>query len=234
MRPPESVLTDRLELEEYFLQPPGINGDIAVAYNLDFEVKESAASAGTAASTDCVIFADGGITLGCQNGDDTDDCVLQPHLDTTQTAWAATNWGTDNEIEFETLITPRTSLAEAVIFAGLKLTSTPVIATDDDSILVRYEDDVNSGKLQTNISVGGTDTTVSTDFEVGLEVPIRVRITLDAAETARIYIDGVLVQSASFAGNSADLIPYAGIAADAGSSTAELGVLFVKMSRRYA
>jgi len=77
-------------LEENFNQRPGLNTNIGVTFNLDFEILGT-----SAAEADVTWGATvGGIEMKT-NGADNDQVIILPHLDTLQTAWANVKWGTE-------------------------------------------------------------------------------------------------------------------------------------------
>ncbi len=229
------LVGDRIVLEKVFAGrgKPGINADILSATEAtrmiadsDFEVL------GTNASSDDVTFnAEGGILL-TTDGADGDGVILLPHLDANQSPWNLFTWGTDNEVEYEAWIKMGAAVTTRIVWVGLKLTNTDVIATDDDSAYIRYEDGVNSEKWQSNISVGGTDNTVDTGIVAVANQFMHVRIKFDASEVCHIYVNGREVQAVSFAGNTADLIPYIATEADGAAAASTLIAFGCKISRR--
>ena len=134
---------ERYYLEEFFKRKPAINADLEpssaddgndgatkaeiatmMAANKDFEIL------GTNASSDDVTFSStrAGISL-TTDGADNDQVILLPHLDSNQSAWTGIKWGTENEVEWECAISVA-NVANVAFWAGLKLTNTPVLATD--------------------------------------------------------------------------------------------------------
>lgn len=226
---------DRIILEKVFgaHAKPGINADILNATEAtrmvadrDFEVLGTNGS-----SDDVTVNAEGGVLL-TTDGADGDGVILLPHLDSSESGWNGFTWGTDNEVEYEAWIKMGAAVTTRIVWAGLKLTNTDVIATDDDSAFIRYEDAVNSGKWQSNISVAGTDNTVDTGITAVANQFMHVRIKFDAAEVCHIYINGREVQAVSFSGNTADLIPYIAVEADGAAAAADLIVFGCNISRR--
>lgn len=212
---------------------PSINADIQNAAEAtrmiadpDFEVL------GTNASSDDVTFyAEGGIKLET-DGADGDEVIVLPHLDANQSAWAQVTWGTDKQVEWECHIKSGSSIANAIVWAGLKLTNTEVLATDNDQAFFRYEDDVSSGALIAVYSIGGTDTSVNTGITVAADTEYRLRIWIDSARKARFYVNGELVATSTALTNATDLIPYIGVAADGAGAAKHLYVFGQSISRQ--
>lgn len=181
----------------------------------DFEIL------GTNAVTASVTYnAEGGLTFTTAGAAD-DQVILLPHLDTNQTAWTAVTWGTDRETHWECEIATGASITNVLIWAGLKLTNTQVIATDDNAIFFRYDDDVSSGKWVVVSSIADDDVSTVTGITVAVSTRYRLRIEIDAARRARCYINGVLVHTTT-ALTSTDLKPYIGIENDGGAGAAKV------------
>ena len=228
------LIRNRIVLEKVFggRGKPGINADILntseavrMIADPDFEVL-----GGNGSSDDVTINADGGVLLTTDGGDG-DGLFLLPHLDANQTPWTGLTWGTDNEVEYEAWIKMGAAVTTRIVWVGLKLTNADVIATDDDSAYIRYEDGVNSGQWQSNISVGGSDNTVDTGIAGVANQFMHVRILFDAAEVCHIFVNGREVQAISFAGNTADLIPYICTEADGAAAASTLVAFGCKISR---
>lgn len=226
---------DRLILEKVFggRGKPGINADIQnsseatrMIADPDFEVL------GTNGSSDDVTYnAEGGILL-TTDGADGDGVFLLPHLDANQSPWEQFTWGTDNEVEWECWLKQGAAVTTRIVWAGLKLTNTDVIATNDDSAYFRYEDGVNSEKFQSNVSVGGTDDTVDSGIIGVANQFLHFKVVFDKAEVCHMFANGREIQAISFAGNTADLIPYIAVEADGASAAADLIVYGCNISRR--
>jgi len=106
----------------------------------------------------------------------------------------------------------------------LKLTNTEVVATDNDQVFVRYEDDVNSGKFQAVWSIGGTDTTTDTGVTAAVSTRYHIQVVIDASRIARFYLNGSLVATTTALTNATDLIPYIGVAADGAAAAKSLRI----------
>ncbi len=140
----------------------------------------------------CTLATTGGITLTTA-GADADQAILAPHLDTKQTQWASTVWGSSTSSTFETVIVTGASVAKTIVWAGFKLTNTDAIATDDDQCYFRYSSADSAGAWQIITSRGGTDTTTAVDTGA-VAAPVastkyRLRMAINAARQPRFWIN---------------------------------------------
>lgn len=211
---------------------PGVNGDIQNAAEAtrmiadpDFEVQGVNAVSGSVA-----FHPEGGIKLTTA-GADGDEVILAPHQDANQSAWKQWTWGTDKELIWEAEIETDTNITNAIIWAGLKLTSTEVSATDDDQVFVRYEDDVNAGEFQVVSSIGGTDDAHDTGVVVAVSTLYRLKIVLDSSRVAKVYINGTLVETTAALTDAVNLVPVIGVAADGAAAAKSLVVYGQRLSR---
>lgn len=194
---------------------PAINADIQNAAESarmvadpDFEIL---GTNGTSALS--TFSVEGGIKLTTA-GASADQMILVPHLDTNQSTWTQTTWGTDQQTEWEAHIKTGSAITSTTIWAGLKLTNTSTTATDDDQAFFRYAAGTNSGKWQAINSIGGTDVATNSGVTVVLSTEYHLKITIDASRIARFYIDGLLVDTSAALTDATDLIPYIGVQAD--------------------
>jgi len=211
---------------------PGVNGDIQNAAEAtrmiadpDFEVLGTNAVSGSTSFN-----AEGGITLTTA-GADGDQVILAPHLDANQSAWTQVTWGSDKAVEWECHIKTAAGIATQIIWAGLKLTNTSVVATDDDQVFVRYENGVNSGKFQIIESVGGTDTTTDSGVTVEVSTEYHIKLVMASDRTVGVYINGVLVHTTAALTDTTDFIPYVGIEANGAAAAKTLTVYGEAISR---
>jgi len=218
----------RYVLEENFNQLPALNavvnapfsdadataaanGVITVASNAankDFEV------VGTHAVTASTLF---GIAVGAIElvtaGADNDQTIICPHLDADQTAWSEILWGTENQTCWEAVIKTDSAIATTLLFAGLKLTNSPLIATDDDQVFFRYDTDVPDTNWQCIASIGGTDVTTDSGVAVAASTIYYFRIQIDSDRQAHFFINNKEVYRSEALTNDVDLIPYVGVQA---------------------
>lgn len=184
----------------------------------DFEVLGTNAT--TALST---FYVEGGLLLTTA-GADGDSMILVPHLNTNQSAWTAVTWGSDQELVWECFIQSAANITNARIWAGLKLTNTSVVATDNDQVFFRYEDDINSGKWQAIDSIGGTDTATDTSVTAAVNTRYHLQIVIDSGRVARFYLNGALVRTSSALTDATDFIPYIGVMADGAAAAKALRI----------
>ena len=214
---------ERYELEEYFKQKPGINGDMVIdpnaddaavlaAYviaNKDFEV------VGTGATTDDVTFSTttAGLLLTTDSSG-SQQVIIAPHLDTNQSAWQVTKWGTENEVIWEAVVRTGASIESVMFWAGLKLTNDQAIATDDDQVFFRF--DTGVANWEAVYSVGGVaDNEVNTGIVVAINTNYYFRIEIDSDRKPHFFIDDDEVAVGTALTNDVDLIPYVGVEGNA-------------------
>ena len=217
---------------------PGVNADLASGTEatrepVDQNFEILGVNATSALST---YYAEGGITLTTA-GADGDEMILLPHLDTKQSGWAQTTWGTDRQVIWECTIQSGANITNAITWAGLKLTNTEVLATDNDQAFFRYEDDVTSGALIAVYSIGGVDTSVNTGITWAVSTKYRLLIAIDSSRIARFYV-GIagaamtLVATSTALTDATDLIPYIGVAADGAAAAKAITVFHQSISRQ--
>jgi len=200
---------------------PGLNADIQSATEATREIADPDFELlGTNAASSCSAYDTGGGIALTTAGASGDQVILVGHLDASQSAWGTVLWPTSKSLIYEAVIKTGSNITATTIWAGLKLTNTPVVATDDDQVFVRYQDTQNSGKWQVISSIAGTDTTTNTTLTaVATSTVYRVRIVLASDRTAKVYINGTLVYTTA-ALTSANLIPYIGVQADTAAAKA--------------
>jgi len=206
----------RYRLVETFQRKPGINDDITNASeavrmiaNPDFEV------VGTGGSTDDVVFSTttAGLLLTTDSSD-AQQVIIAPHLDTNQTAWQVTEWGTENQVIWETVIRTGASIADVILWAGLKLTNDQDIATDNDQAFFRF--DGVTANWETVTSVGGVaDVEVDTGVVVAVNTNYSFRIEIDSDRKPHYFINDKEVNVGAALTNDVDLIPYVGVEGNA-------------------
>ena len=241
--------TNRYYLSEYFTQLPQANGGVGHTYaNKNFEVL------GTNASADDITFSstEAGAQLQTDGADD-DQVIVAPHLDSAQTAWTNILWGTENQTHWACAIRTGASVADVSFWAGLKLTNTPVYATDADQAYFLYSSNDDMGALTTNgnlhfvYSVDNTDYITDLGIAVAASTIYRFRIEIDSSRKLKIYVNETqygLVTSATAGGatqsnsqqkslamtDDIDLIPYVGVQALT-ASTKQITLCYEHISR---
>jgi hypothetical protein len=258
----------RYYLEEWFTKKPGLNAVAIIdpdadsasalaAYviaNKDFE------TLGTNMTTALTTFSatHGGILMTTA-GADQDQAILLPHLDTNQTAWSGTKWGTENSVEWECSIS-LPAIDNQKVWAGLKLTNDQLVATDNNQIFFKFQTDATNSEAFSDFtywhlvhSIGGTDYISQIPVTVAADTPYHLKIVIDSDRKATCFINGVQYNVTSTAGstggtavtavqpgvaaaktaaltNDTDFIPYIGI--EAGAAAAEaINVHYQSISR---
>ena len=242
---------DRYHLEEYFGQKPHVAGVMNVTSSVHFE------ALGTNASTDDITFSSTIAGLQLQtDGSDNDSVIILPRIAPANiTAWSGCKWGTENQVQFETLVRTDASIADMCFYAGLKLTNTEVYATDANQAYFLYDTSDDSGALTTNgnlhfvVSIGGTDFVTDLGITIAAATNYRLGISIDSARKVSAYVNGVqysLSQAGTAGGatvspakgeqkslaltDDIDLIPYVGVKARGGAAKT-LHLSYEKISR---
>ena len=248
----------RFYLDEWFLQRPGLNANIDQVSTVEVQraLNRNWEALGTNMTTALATFAttSAGI-LATTAGADQDQAILTPHLDTAATAWAGCKWGTENEVHWETSIM-LPAIDNQNVWAGIKLTNAPELATDDDQAFFNFLTDAdNSGQAFTDFtklhfvySVGGTDYISQLPITVAANTIYHLKLEIDSDRKIAIFVNGIQYNVTSTSGstggtavttgttksaaltNDVDLIPYNGIEANAGAAEA-LNTHYICMSR---
>lgn len=157
---------------------------------------------GTNSTTALVTYAAGGGITITTAGAAADQMLVGAHVNTVQGRVKNIDWLTQKELSFEIFLLTGSVVTQAKFFAGFKLTSTPVVATDDDQIYFRYDATTVATAMTFVASRAGTDvtTTLSTD-----------RFAVIAASTAyRLRFDVLAnrtVVASMAVGNTGNLTP---------------------------
>ena len=262
----------RYYLQENFLKRPALNGVMGAAFgnadatqgattvvavaraiaNTDFEVL------GTNMTTAlCTFSGTGAGILLTTAGQDQDQAILTPHLDTNQTRWAGASgiWGSENSVHFDTTIL-LPAIDNQIVWAGLKLTNVPEVAADNTQAFFTFlTDATNAGQAMTDFtrlhfvhSIDGVDFISQLPIVVAANTAYRLQIEIDASRQVAIFVNGVQYDVTTTAGSTlgtpvavgtarsaalddnVNFIPYIGI--EAGAAAAEvLEVHYLAMSR---
>ena len=250
--------TRRYYLYESFLQRPALNAvvsapltdaDATAAANDAIIVARAIANRnfevlGTNMTTALCTFnaTSAGIVLTTATADQ-DQAILAPHLDTNQSAWQVTKWGTENQVDWECSINPN-AIDNQKLWAGLKLTNDQLVATDDDQAYFKFKTDADNSETFTDFtklhfihSIAGTDYISQLPITVAANTIYHLRIQINSARQAAIFVNGIQYNVTTTAGSTGgtavttgttrtaaltddvDLIPYIGI--EAGAAAAE-------------
>ena len=248
----------RVYLDEWFLQRPGLNANIDQVSTVEVQraLNRNWEALGTNMTTALCTFAgtSGGVKATTA-GADQDQAIITPHLDTAATAWAGCLWGAENEVHWETSI-QLPAIDNQNVWAGLKLTNVPELATDADQAYFNFLTDAdNSGqsftdftKLHFVYSVNGTDYISQLPITVAADTVYHLKLEIDSDRKIAIFVNGIQYYVTSTSGstggtavttgttksgalkNDVDLIPYNGIEANAGAAEA-LITHYICMSR---
>ena len=202
----------RYYLDEWFLQRPGLNANIDQASTVEVQraLNRNWEALGTNMTTAlCTFDGTSGGVKATTAGADQDQAILTPHLDTAATAWAGCLWGTENEVHWETSI-QLPAIDNQNVWAGLKLTNAPELATDDDQAYFNFLTDAdNSGQAFTDFtklhfvhSVGGTDYISQLPITVAANTIYHLKIEIDSDRKAAIFVNGVQYNVATTAGST--------------------------------
>ena len=237
----------RFFLEEWFLQRPGINANIDQVSTVEVQraLNRNWEALGTNMTTALCTFASTSAgVLATTAGADQDQAILTPHLDTAATAWAGCQWGTENEVHFETSIM-LPAIDNQKVWAGLKLTNDQLVATDANQVFFKFQTDATNSEAFTDFttwhfvhSIGGTDFISQIPVTVAANTPYHLKITIDSDRKASIFVNGIQYNVTTTSGSTGgtavttgttpsgaltddvDLIPYVGIEAGAGAAEA--------------
>ena len=196
----------RKYLYEPFLQRPGLNAiniidpdaNDATALAVTQAANKNFETLGTNYTTALTTFSatQAGIVMTTATTDQ-DQAILLPHLDTNQTAWSGTKWGTENQVEWECSIS-LPALDNQKVWAGLKLTNDQLPQTDANQAYFYYATDATNGQALSDYSpwyfiysVNGTDYLTNLGITVAADTPYHFRIAIDSDRKVSIFINGV-------------------------------------------
>jgi hypothetical protein len=219
--PARNIIPNRLELRHIPGKLPALNAAIAAIYDQDFEIL------GTNATTALQDPNPEGGWLSRTAGADNDQSIILPHLDSEQTPWTMNTWGTDKEVEWAAYILTPATVTLVTYWAGLKLTNTSVVATDNDQVFFRV---TASGNWTLYYSIGGTDYSVDTGVALAASTRYHFEVKIDSGRKASCYINGAFVFQTPALTDATDLIPYVGVHANTAAER-NIGYLGQTISR---
>lgn len=196
---------DQVELQALF-----DNLDVRASANRNWELEAT-----TGAASSDVTFADGGGIKLASSAASAREGIITPHTNTTQTAWAAAKWNTNDEISFDAVIELDDAITTNAVIAGFKKTNTFTTITDTDQTFFRYENGVNSGNWQCIDSNNGTDNAMDSGVLAVASTLYHLRIVVDGNRIPRYYINGVLVKTGNALKADVDLKPFLGVKGNA-------------------
>ena len=232
-------------LEEYFEKIPDANAAIGTGYsnadataaaNLVITTARQVANKSfeiTGTNADVADYSwsttYGGVLMETGSADN-DQLIIHPHLDSAQTAWAGVLWGTENQVIWEVQLVTTAVITPVLIWAGLKLTSDPTVATDDDQAYFRYSTDDTDTTWELVYSIAGTAVTIDSGITLAVNTAYNLRIEIDSSRIPHFFINNVEVGSGTALTNDIDLIPYVGLQ-QLGAGDSSLTLCYEKISR---
>lgn len=196
---------------------PGLNADVLSATEAERTIADEdiEITGSNVLRTDTLHDISGAVRMLNATGGGDDSVVFGGHEDANQSGWGVWTWGTNQETEFETLITLGPSLVDAVVFAGLKLTNADAVGSDNDEAYLFTDDDgTGTGAWQAIFSAGANDTIRDLLIVPDISTMWHIAVRFDKDEVCRMYLNDALVASQSFKGNTVDLIPFVGVVED--------------------
>ena len=196
---------DRYKLEDYFEKIPRLAASVDGTY--DTELSRGAStnfmSSGSGHVSNQIGYdATKGLVKAVTKGDlSSNTIVIEPHDDTYNSIaispWKAIEFRTDTETSWECLVQTDNVITDYSIHAGLKLTSTKVIATDTDQAYFFF--DTSSGILSNAgtpttwhfaYSNGGTDYVTNLGLVVEASTNYHLKIDIDENRKPAVFING--------------------------------------------
>ena len=258
---------ERYYLEEFYKRRPALIDDLEPssaddgndgatkaeiatmnAANKDFQVLgNNATSSSVAFST---TRAGINLTTGTSG---TSQVIISPHLVSNQTAWTGIKFGTKNQVEWECAVSVA-DVANVCFWAGLKLTITPILATEDANQAYFFFDTgtvVGSVTSKTTLhfcySIANTDYVTDLGITVEADIIYRLRIVIDNNRKVSVFVNEVqygLTTTSSATGltvsnetqksnqlaDDINLIPYVGVQQTTSTSDT-LTLYYQKISR---
>lgn len=214
---------ERIVLQEDFLQCPGINADVGISKNVNWEILGT-----NAVSASVSLNSGGGMNLSTQ-GAATDSSILLPHLDTGQSALTTISFAPSTAPQFVTTIKTPAALTNQTFWLGFKLTNTPTTATDDDQCFFKYVQGTDT-TWKCNYSIADTDTAVDSGVTVAVATTYNMWITMTTGGIATFWINGNVVATTTALTASAALKPYIGILSAVDATVKTLIVRNVELS----
>lgn len=209
---------DRVYLYEDFRKAPKINADVNSATEATREIaNDNFEILGTnGVSAGSIGGVEGGVVQSTAGADD-DQQIILPHLDTNQSAWTKTTWGTDQQTRWDCVLEFGATITSYHVWAGLKLTNTSVVATDDDQAYFYWNTEASASATYwhavTSRAGVDTDTALTLGPTGAASTRYHLVIDIDSALIPRFYINGLLCATGAALVTAKDFIPYVGVQA---------------------
>ena len=191
--------TRRYYLEEYFAQLPGLNADLAsTTESTNTPVNRNFEALGTNMTSALATYSAtvAGMTITTA-GSDADQSIVAPHLDTKQTAWTGTKWGTENQVHWEAGIRTSSAIDNQKIWAGLKLTNDQLPQTDANQAYFYFATDETNGQVLSTYtplyfiySIAGADYLTNLGITVAASTNYHLKITMDSDRKLSVFVNG--------------------------------------------
>ena len=191
--------TRRYYLEEYFAQLPGLNADLAsTTESTNTPVNRNFEALGTNMTSALATYSAtvAGMTITTA-GSDADQSIVAPHLDTKQTAWTGTKWGTENQVHRECSIRTSSAIDNQKIWAGLKLTNDQLPQTDANQAYFYFATDETNGQVLSTYtplyfiySIAGADYLTNLGITVAASTNYHLKITMDSDRKLSVFVNG--------------------------------------------
>lgn len=162
---------------------------IANATNPGVSTKSILAAGTNSANAGATFSTEGGVTLTTTTGSGDQEVIAQTN---TYSNYGTVSLIADNGLIWEAQVKTGASVASAVLWAGLKLTFTSVVATDDDQAFFRYAA-ATDGFWHFVNSVGGTDVDTATTVAVAANTTYLLQIRIGTDRKPHYFINGVRV-----------------------------------------
>lgn len=237
---------------------PSSNSTSATASKIHFKIinkpiNDNFLIAGTNSTDSSVTFSSTGAGIKMATlGGSSDQVIIFPTTDTNASAWTNIKWGTENEVEWDCAISI-TSNDNVCFWTGLKLTNTPVLATDNNQAYFFFDTDTVTGSVTSKTtlhfcySVSGIDYVTDLGITVEENILYRLRISIDNNRKISVFVNetqygltttssstGVTVsnerQKSNQLTDDIDLIPYVGVQ-ETTASIDTLTLYYQKISR---
>lgn len=152
--------------------------------------QKSLLAAGTNSANAGATFAtEGGITLTTTTGSGDQEVIANTN---TYSNFGTVTLITDNGLVWESQVVTGSAVTSQVLWAGLKLTFTSVVATDDDQAFFRYAA-ATDGFWHFVTSVGGTDVDTATTVALAATTTYLLQIRIGTDRKPHYFINGVRV-----------------------------------------
>lgn len=248
---------DRIYLEERFLKAPKLTADLtwgssyvqAQAVAAEIANPNFLLQGTNAVDTCAVVDPDGGILLTTTTASN-DQNILAPQGIAGQSPFNTILWKTQQSVRFDCVLWTRPTITGMIIWAGLKLTNTPTVATDANQIFFRYQDTVSNGFWECHAARSGTDTNLVSGSSadgipaVAASTAYRLTIIVNSSLVPRFFINGLEVGGVTNGSGAPatplaplttaiSLIPFIGVQTT-GAAAKSLKVAHLALSRNIA